>query len=100
MALKQQAGARLSVSIVPEASGLLHAKALLAQDPLGSRLIVGSANLTSSAFRRNCELGIEISVPPHEIVSSFRQFSSSILRSSNRSLFSSPLIPRVLRGYP
>ncbi len=78
MALKQQAGARLSVSIVPEASGLLHAKALLAQGPLGSRLIVGSANLTSSAFRRNYELGIEISDPPHEVVNSFRRFVAAL----------------------
>jgi len=57
--LKREFGAKLEVSLVEEAAGLLHAKALFAKGRTGADImIVGSANLTERAFYNNHELGV------------------------------------------
>ncbi|RYZ15142.1 MAG: hypothetical protein EOO70_07155, partial [Myxococcaceae bacterium] len=64
LALKQDQGDALSVGIVQEGAGLLHAKALFTQGPDGDRLLVGSANLTRHALGTNHELGVVLTQPP------------------------------------
>lgn len=65
---------RLSIGLVPQTLGLLHAKALMADSARGTTLVVGSANLTEGAFARNLELGVVIQSPSTELVRAFRAF--------------------------
>jgi HKD family nuclease len=78
LALKDERGARLSLGVVLEGAGLLHAKALFTQGPAGERLLVGSANLTRSALGTNHELGLLISSPPADVRRAFHRFVTSI----------------------
>ncbi len=80
LALREAAGPRLSLGLVLESSGLLHAKALYVEGPRGPRLIVGSANLTRSAFEQNHELGVLIRDAAGDVRSAFRRFVRSIPR--------------------
>lgn len=70
---------RLELSLVPERLGILHAKALhcISEDGANT-LIIGSANLTSSAFDRNHELGLVLHHPERMLIDAFRRFVSSL----------------------
>jgi HKD family nuclease len=76
--LKRRVGPRLDLGIVPQNCGLLHAKALLAEGATGTELIIGSANLTQSAFRANHELGVHVLGVPAQVKNGFYQFFTSL----------------------
>jgi hypothetical protein len=78
LALKASHGARMSIGVALEDSGLLHAKALFTQGPGGDRLLVGSANLTRSALSTNHELGVFLGETPSDVRRAFLQFVTSI----------------------
>lgn len=70
--------ARLSIGVVLEGAGLLHAKALFTEGPHGGQLLVGSANLTLSALGTNHELGVLLTHPTQDVRGAFMQFVTSI----------------------
>ena len=76
--LKAKAGARLSIGVVLEGAGLLHAKALFTQGPCGDQLLVGSANLTRNALGVNHEMGVLLGQVPSDVRRTFLQFVTSI----------------------
>jgi HKD family nuclease len=76
--LRSGHGARLSIGVVLEGSGLLHAKALFTQGPRGDRLLVGSANLTRTALGTNHELGVLLADAQQDVRRAFLQFVTSI----------------------
>jgi len=76
--LKTAHSKRLSVGVVMEDQGLLHAKALFTQSPTGDRLIVGSANLTARALGINHELGVALGGVEGNVRHAFHQFVNSI----------------------
>ncbi len=78
LALKKAHGTRLSIGLVMEESGLLHAKALFTQGPRGDQLVVGSANLTRAALSTNHELGVLLGDAPSDIRQAFLRFVGSI----------------------
>jgi HKD family nuclease len=79
LSLREEFRPRVSLSVVPENLGILHAKALLCERKGASTtLIVGSANLTASAFCRNHELGVVLRDPGPEVVTAFRAFARSL----------------------
>jgi hypothetical protein len=78
LAIKGSHGPRLSIGVVLEGAGLLHAKALLVEGPTGASLLVGSANLTRSALGTNHELGVLLGAPPGDVRRAFHQFVTSI----------------------
>lgn len=78
LGLKQRAGPRLALGIVPEERGFMHANALLTKSPAGIELIVGSANLTHDAFQENHELGLMVRGVNPEIESAFQRFSQAL----------------------
>jgi HKD family nuclease len=73
-------GGRFCVYLVPESDGLLHAKALFAQEADGGGvLIVGSANLTRGAFDRNHELGLFVDLLQHaQLARAFVRFVDGV----------------------
>lgn len=78
LAMKESHGARMSIGVVLEDAGLLHAKALFTQGPRGDRLLVGSANLTRGALSANHELGVLLHEPPADVRHAFHRFVTSI----------------------
>jgi HKD family nuclease len=70
----------LEVRVVPERSGLLHAKAVFAKVADGSAtLLVGSANLTQKAFTQNQELGLWVDLlGAPEVSRAFQQFAQNL----------------------
>jgi HKD family nuclease len=82
LALRGDAGKRFSLGIVPEQAGLLHAKALFAKGPAGVELIVGSANLTTSALRANHELALLVEQAGPDLEAAFHRFLDSLAPQS------------------
>lgn len=78
LALRAAHGNRLALGVALQSSGLLHAKALYTEGPTGPSLLVGSANLTRSAYEKNLELGIVVESPPAEVSRAFKRFVDSI----------------------
>jgi HKD family nuclease len=74
LALKRAHGAKLSLGLVEQVHGLMHAKALYGEGALGPRLVVGSANLTSGAFQQNHELGVLLSDLSDDVRAAWRRF--------------------------
>lgn len=69
---------RLSLGVVLQGSGLLHAKALFSHGPRGPRLLVGSANLTRGALGTNHELGVLITNLEAAERKAFEAFTTSV----------------------
>ena len=83
LAIKERVKHRLELGIVLEEHGLMHAKALFARGgPRGSELIVGSANLTQSAFDANQELGIHLCDVPKAVEAAFVAFHNRLPQKS------------------
>ena len=83
LAIKKRVNHRLELGIVLEEQGLMHAKALFARGgPRGTELIVGSANLTQSAFDANQELGIHLCDVPKAVESAFFAFHNRLQQKS------------------
>jgi hypothetical protein len=78
LGLKEERGAQLSIGVVLEGAGLLHAKALFTRGPAGERLLVGSANLTRNALGTNHELGLLLQAPSADVQRAFHRFVTSI----------------------
>lgn len=78
LALKRAYGAKLSLGLVEQVQGLMHAKALYAEGSLGPRLVVGSANLTSGAFQKNHELGVLLFDPSDDVRVAWRKFLNGL----------------------
>lgn len=78
LAIKSRAGSRLSIGVVLEAAGLMHAKALYTQGARGKTLLIGSANVTRDALGTNHELGILVAGPPADMERRFQHFVTSL----------------------
>lgn len=82
-ALPAQFRQRLSLALVLQERGLLHAKALYTESAAaGPRLLVGSANLTRSALHANHELAVLIDGLPGQLRARFRRFVDDLKPSS------------------
>jgi HKD family nuclease len=78
LALKNEAGARLTLGLVLEGAGLLHAKALFARKATTDTLLLGSANLTRAALGQNHELGVLVPALAPEVRTAFLRFVTSL----------------------
>jgi HKD family nuclease len=70
---------KLEVRIVPQRAGLLHAKAVFTKREGAATLLVGSANLTETAFTQNHELGLWVNLLDQPGVSkAFQLFAQNL----------------------
>jgi HKD family nuclease len=82
LGLRATHGNKLALGVALQTAGLLHAKALYTEGPTGPALLVGSANLTRTAYEKNHELGVVLESPPAELCRAFKRFVDSIAARS------------------
>lgn len=78
LALRATHGNRLALGVALQTAGLLHAKALYTESATGPSLLIGSANLTRTAYEKNHELGVVLDSPPSDLCRAFKRFVDSI----------------------